>query len=215
MSNKDELKMEKHRLELFSDAVFAIIITLLVIEMKVPEGPNILTNDDLVHSLSEMTGLLYSYFLSAAVVSSIWISHHFIFQFHVKNIDRWVIQINTLLLVLLALMPFSAALLGRYPNFPVSLELYGINILIIYLVMFTLVEYIWRSENIENGEIPKRVRKQGKIRLYISIVCTILGLICSMFSYHAAIIFYIIPLIFSNVPGILNFIEKLFGLKIE
>jgi uncharacterized membrane protein len=162
-----------------------------------------------------MTNLLYSYFLSAAVVSSIWIGHHFIYQFHVKNIDRWVIQLNTLLLVILALMPFSAALLGRYPNFPISLELYGINILAVYLVNFILVEYIWRSDNIENGDIPLRVRKQGKIRLYTSITCTILGLIFSTFNSGLAISFYIIPLIFSNVPGILNAIERLFGFRIE
>ncbi len=215
MHKDDDLKMEKHRLELFSDAVFAIIITLLVIEMKVPEGANILTNSDLVHSLSEMTNLLYSYFLSAAVVSSIWIGHHFIFQFHIKNIDRWVIQINTLMLVLLAIMPFSAALLGRYPNFPISLELYGINILSVYLVNLILVEYIWRSDNIENGDVPSRIRKQGKVRIYTSIICTILGLVCSLFSSQLAILFYVIPLIFSNVPGILNALEKLFGFRIE
>jgi uncharacterized membrane protein len=215
MAKNDELRMEKHRLELFSDAVFAIIITLLVIEMKVPENPDILSNSDLVHSLSEMTSLLYSYFLSAAVVSSIWIGHHFIYQFQVKNIDRWVIQLNTLLLVILALMPFSAALLGRYPTFSISLQLYGINILAVYLVNFVLVEYIWRSDNIENGEITSRVRKQGKIRLYISISCTVLALLFSTFNSGLAITFYIIPLIFSNIPGILNAIEKLFGFRIE
>lgn len=207
--------MEKNRLELFSDAVFAIIITLLIIELKVPEGPDILTNTDLSHKLGEMTGSLYSYFLSAAVVSSIWIGHHFIFQFHVKNIDRWVIQINTLMLVLLALMPFSAALLGRYPNFSTSLGLYGINILAVYLVNVVLVEYVWRSDNIENGIVPTRIRKQGKIRLYTAIICTILGLVCAMFGSQIAILFYIIPLIFSNVPGILNLLEKTFGFRIE
>ena len=207
--------MEKHRLELFSDAVFAIIITLLVIEMKIPEGPNILTNSDLIHSLGEMVSLLYSYFLSAAVVSSIWISHHFVYQYHVKNIDRWVIQLNTLMLVILAMMPFSATLLGKYPNFPISLQIYGLNILGVYLVNFVLIEYIWRSKNIENGDVPNRIKKQGKIRLYTSIICTILGLVCSLFSHHLSITFYIIPLIFSNVPGVLNTIERMLDIKIE
>lgn len=100
--------MNKLRLEAFSDGVFAIIITILVLEIKVPElGPDV-SNIELWHTLSEYGHILIGYFLSVAVIAMFWLSHHFLFHTGAKNIDRWVVQLNTFFLAILALIPFSA-----------------------------------------------------------------------------------------------------------
>jgi uncharacterized membrane protein len=100
--------MNKTRLEMFSDGVFAIIITILVLEIKVPELGAGTTNTELWHALSEYGHILIGYFLSVAVIAMFWLNHHFLFHTNAKNIDRWVVQLNMLFLAILALIPFSA-----------------------------------------------------------------------------------------------------------
>jgi uncharacterized membrane protein len=208
--------MNKSRLEAFSDGVFAIIITILVLEIKIPELPfDSINNAHLLEKLVENIPMLGSYFLSVAVVASFWLTHHFMFQYHAKNIDRWVVQLNVLSLSVLALIPFSAGVLGRYSGLNISELLYGFNLLAVYLINLCLYEYIWRSKNIENHKLPSRVIKQGKIRLYSSIVCTIIALILSSFSTQIAFVFFVLPLIFNNIPGVLNRLEKMFGFEIK
>lgn len=162
--------MNKTRLELFSDAVFAIIITILVLEIKVPELGITATNHQLWEALLEYKHILIGYFLSVAVISMFWMSHHFMFNTHAKTIDRWVVQINMLFLSILALIPFSAGLIGSYPNLEVATVLYGCNILLASIINLVLYIYIQKSENVENGEISSRMRKQGHIRQGITLI---------------------------------------------
>lgn len=112
--------MNKSRLEAFSDGIFAIIITILVLEIKIPElGPTV-TNMELWYALSQYSHILMGYFLSVAVIGMFWLRHHFMFHITAKNIDRWVIQLNIIFLSILALIPFSAGLLGTYPRLEVA-----------------------------------------------------------------------------------------------
>lgn len=95
-----------------------------------------------------------------AVVAMFWLSHHFMFHIGAKNINRWVVQINTLFLAILALIPFSAGLIGTYPTLEVAGVIYGLNLFLAAVVAHILYIYIQRSEHIENGEIDSRMKKQ-------------------------------------------------------
>ncbi len=207
--------MNKLRLEAFSDGVFAIIITILVLEIKVPElGPDV-SNIELWHTLSEYGHILIGYFLSVAVIAMFWLSHHFLFHTGAKNIDRWVVQLNTFFLAILALIPFSAWLLGTYPKLELAGVIYGINLLLAALANIALQLYIQKSKNIENGEITSRLRKQGNIRRGVMIIFFVFGIIASLSGmYYISIIFYIVPIVFSNIPGSLDLMERIFGFEL-
>jgi uncharacterized membrane protein len=99
--------MSKSRLEAFSDGVFAVAITLLVIEIAVPTG------EDLWHQLKEEWPSFASFFVSFWVIGIIWVNHHGVLD-HLKRADRGVLYLNLLLMMTVVFIPFSTALLAEH-----------------------------------------------------------------------------------------------------
>ncbi len=102
------------RIIFFSDAVFAIAITLLALELRVPDIPLNEAAVQLPQRLIEMTPKFISNLLSFLIIGSYWITHHRDFQF-IERYDRRLIWINLLLLMCVAFLPFPTALLGNFP----------------------------------------------------------------------------------------------------
>src|SRR5438067_5170144 len=102
--------MATTRLEAFSDAVIAVAITLLVLDIKVPDASS---THALWHSLGDLWPNYASYAVSFLVIGIIWSNHHSLFDV-VARIDRQVTLLNVALLASIVLIPFSTALLARY-----------------------------------------------------------------------------------------------------
>ncbi len=115
--------MDKGRFDAFTDGVFAIAITLLVLEIHVPD---LKTVDDthLREALATLGGPLLTYALSFATVGIIWLNHHATFV-HVKHLDRTANVFNLVLLALVCLVPYPTALLARYGPLPSAVAFYG------------------------------------------------------------------------------------------
>jgi uncharacterized membrane protein len=100
------LERNPSRLVSFSDAVFAIAVTLLVLEITPPE--------DFEHLLRGVAALWPSYLayaLSFLLIGQVWVNHHVMFD-HIRHVDRGVLFLNTLLLMDIAFLPFSTSLLA-------------------------------------------------------------------------------------------------------
>lgn len=111
------------RLVFFSDAVFAIAITLLVIDLRVPDHLPALTNAGLSTALEEVIPPLIGFMLSFAVVGTFWASHHRAFGLLVRSDER-LLRRNLVFLFTIALMPFPTALTSRYQPFPIAQQMY-------------------------------------------------------------------------------------------
>src|SRR3954466_1318908 len=99
--------MRTNRLEAFSDGVFAVAITLLILEINVPEGEN------LWHQLKEQWPSFASFFISFWVIGIIWVNHHGLLD-HLKRTDRPVLYLNLLVLMTVVFIPFSTALMAEH-----------------------------------------------------------------------------------------------------
>lgn len=108
-----ELGLE--RLVFFSDAVYAIAITLLVIDLRLPEGAGELDSAALARVLWAMWPQLLSYVLSFLVIGSFWSNHHRKFR-SINRFDRRLMWINLLLLMVIAFIPFPTAVIGESGN---------------------------------------------------------------------------------------------------
>jgi uncharacterized membrane protein len=95
------------RLEAFSDGVFAVAITLLVLDLNVPGG------NDLWHQLKDEWPQFASFFVSFWVIAIIWVNHHGLLD-HLKRTDRPVLYINLLVLMTVVFIPFSTALMAEH-----------------------------------------------------------------------------------------------------
>jgi uncharacterized membrane protein len=127
------------RMEAFSDGVFAIAITLLVLEIGVPHG----SGDDLLSALVEQWPSYLTYLVSFSTIGAVWISHTVITEY-LHRANSVVIRLNLLLLLVVAFLPFPTRLLGEYigeyePE-RVATTVYGVNL----LLASALVSIIWR-----------------------------------------------------------------------
>jgi uncharacterized membrane protein len=102
---------ESARVEAFSDGVLAIAITLLVLELRVPEAEQL--HDGLAQYLGDQWSSYAAYLLSFMIIGIMWVNHHAIFT-AVARVDRMLLVLNLHLLLWIAVLPFPTALVAQY-----------------------------------------------------------------------------------------------------
>ncbi len=127
------------RVEAFSDGVLAIVITLLVLEIRTPHLHDILSKHEALEALRLLTPKFASFLLSFAYVAVFWVNHHHFFNL-IADISPGLIWLNNLLLLFLCFVPFPTAMIGEYPSNPVALALFSM-VLMGAGIVFTLM---WR-----------------------------------------------------------------------
>src|SRR5512140_3201239 len=116
----------KHRVEALADGLFAIVMTLLVLELKVPEVPHHLTNAELLHELAPMWRVLFSFVLTFFLASMFWMSQQAILA-ATRLLDRRGAVLHLTAMMFVAFMPFSTAMLGHYISNGFAMSLYFAN----------------------------------------------------------------------------------------
>jgi uncharacterized membrane protein len=112
------------RIVFFSDAVFAIAITLLVLDIKVPEIPDDLVADELSAQLLALWPKYFGYVLSFVVIITFWNSHHSIVS-GIRGYDRGLIWLNSIFLMFVAFVPFPTALISEYGDHQLPVAIYA------------------------------------------------------------------------------------------
>jgi uncharacterized membrane protein len=127
--------MGKSRLEAFSDGVLAIILTIMVLEMKVPHG------DPSLNALHKLWGVFLSYVLSFVYIGIYWNNHHHLLH-TVRTVSAGVLWANLHLLFWLSLVPFTTGWMGENHFAPIPTALYGVNLLMAALAYTILTRAI-------------------------------------------------------------------------
>lgn len=127
------------RLIFFSDAVFAIAITLLALEIRLPAGANPHDNAGLLAALLALWPKYLSYTISFLVIGLYWMGHHRMFR-HIVRYDRRLLFLNLLLLLIIGFVPFPTALLGEY-TYAAATICYALTMLVVGLLSAALWWY--------------------------------------------------------------------------
>ena len=205
--------MNKNRLEALSDGVFAVAMTLLVFEITVPSLRVTPSNAELLFSLEQLAPLFISYFVSFAVLVMFWLSHNFFYGSFTRTINRTLVLLNMLYLSFIALIPFSARLIGEYDSLQVAVLVYGLNIFLIGIVAAIVLHYAIHSHEIDTSHVSPRHLNRARIRSLLTPFCTFVGILFSGVSIHVALFFFAFPVFFNITPGTLDFAERVLGLK--
>jgi len=112
------------RLEAFSDGVFAIAITLLVLGIEVP---TVETDSQLNDAIQDLIGSIEGYFIGFAVIGLFWVNHHQFFG-RVERHDGRLLWMNLLFLSLISMMPFSTGLIGDYGGHRDAVIVFAVNV---------------------------------------------------------------------------------------
>lgn len=139
--------MEKTRLGAFGDNVTAIIITIIILELKAP-------NEITVAAWREVAPGIVIYILSFVVIAIIWVNHHHLFQ-TVKTVDGRIIWANINLLFWISLIPFVIAYMGEHSTKPFAVALYG-AVLTVCAGAFTFLRSVIARYQLDNPDLTRQ-----------------------------------------------------------
>lgn len=124
----------RDRVESFSDAVMAIIMTLLVLDLRPPEVMAHAPLPEYLHIIGPLAPHFISFTLSFTTVTTFWLGHYFFFQ-HITRVTRGLLNLNILLLFWLCILPFPTQFLGAHPTDAIPIILYGLDGLFLGLTL--------------------------------------------------------------------------------
>ena len=170
------------RVEAFSDGVLAIAITLLVLEIHVPQLVVATSAREAWVALVTLAPKLLSYLLSFLFIAVFWVNHHGFFRL-IRHVDVALLWLNIMLLLALSFIPFPTAMIGEYPRNPLALALFSV-VLMLAGIVFNLM---WRHSE-----------SHGLFHSGISLAmvgrATVLGLIGPALYGLAAVVAFVFPL---------------------
>ncbi len=189
-----------NRVETFSDGIFAIVATLLILEIRVPyvEGTDVAR--ELLNGLRLLTPKFFCYVLSFMYIAIYWVNHHQLFHI-IKRSDRGLFWFNSFFLMLMAFIPFPTALIGEYPGQAVAVMFYGIAMFITALSFVAMKWYALDYAKLTDPNLPKNHFKDSRFKIIAGPLLYFLAIFLSAVDTRWAIAIYaVIPVIYF-IPG--------------
>jgi len=181
-----EVGRDRDHIVNLSDGVFAIAITLLVLDIRVPDMPENMVASELPAALLALWPKYLGYFLSFVGISTFWMIHHSIFG-PIRAYDRGLLYLNFLFLMVVAFVPFPTSLLGEYGNHQLPVAIYAATLAIGRLLLTALHWYSTRNDHLlDEAPNPATVRFFLVRGLTIPAIF-LLSIGISFFSVNAAI----------------------------
>lgn len=169
--------METGRLEAFYDAIIAIIVTVLVLELPQPATPTLA-------SIWALKTSYFAYLISFLVCANLWQYHHIIYN-HVEKINSKIIWQNILLMFVFSLIPYLTIFVANHPNEFIPQALYGLDFIVVDVILYYMAQSLLEI-NQENKDYLKGALKI-RDALYIPFAIFILGFIIALLGYPIAI----------------------------
>jgi uncharacterized membrane protein len=195
--NRPVTGLSTTRLEAFSDGVFAVAITLLVLDLQVPQ---LASAGELVSRLGALWPKLLSYALSFVIVGIYWVAHHNTFHY-IKRSDRNLLWLNILLLMCIVFIPFPTALLGQYPEQRVSIIIYAGALVITGLVLQGLWWYATSGCRLVDRTIDPRLVQRATRRNLTAPLIYLLAIGISLVNVPASLVLFLLVPLYYILPG--------------
>ena len=155
-------KSEKARFETFFDAILAILITILVLEFRVPD--NAYSSDDEIRSfIRHLVPAVFSYVISFATVVSLWLNHHDLCRL-IKTVDIRFVILNFVFILFLSSLPFTTALAGRNHESSYAVALVATNYFLMNIGFASIWGYV-----ITKKIIPEETTRSKAFKKYVTI----------------------------------------------
>ena len=197
--SSDRQSFSTRRLEALTDGVFAIAMTLLVLDLNVAELGNAASNQELWHALTGMSSNLVSFVVSFLLLGSMWAVHVRQFE-HIQEADRRLTAINTLRLLIVVLIPFTTSLAGTYSGLLLGEVLFPINFLTLAIVSWWQWQYA--AKHLRN-DMSAQARHKAVLRNSAVVIIATLVVVFAIFVGEYAF------LLFAATPLAIGLLEKM------
>lgn len=185
------------RIEMLSDGVFAIALTLLVLDVRVPISEHITYEKDIMIVFGKLTPKLLTYFLSFMTLGIFWTAHSSQFHFIEKS-DRNLNWLNLFFLLLVSIMPFTTGFLSEYIIFKFAVAIYWLNLFLLGIMLYMLLNYAYKHHYLQDGlggkkEIKKAMARRG---IFAQSLYALGAIMCFVSTYLSIAILIMVQLYF-------------------
>ena len=193
--------MKQARLDQLADGIFAIVMTILVFEIRIPDYVGIISDQTLLQSLLNISPVFLSYLLSFSLLFTYWRSHHFIESILLNNVGTYFSNLNAVFFFFVGLVPFSSRLLGEYSYSKTAIIFFALNVILIGCSLYRMRQHILKSKNTGSISISKTQNEHANMHILFPVGAAIAAIFISFYSTKIAIILFTIAILF-------NFLEK-------
>jgi len=200
----------KNRVEALVDGIFSVAVTLLVLDIKLPEGLQFTSNEDMLRHFASVEFSFGIYVASFCVLAMFWIAHHFQFKF-VLRLDGSLLWINLIFLLLITLVPFSTNLIASHGTLQVSVILYAANVVLLFLMLALHVRRLRRHPDLATAEFTPAIGDAMGRRLRSFCVIPIVAMLVALYSPTWGVrIFYLLAFLHFT-PEWMDRLDRSFG----
>jgi uncharacterized membrane protein len=185
------------RVEAFSDGVFAIVVTLLVLELKVPPLKDHASVAELMHQLIELLPKFLSWLISFIIVCKFWLNHHHLLSL-AGRADYGLAWINSLFLMGQSFIPFPTALVGEYPDNKLAVSAFGVVFALNTCLFLALYAYVVR--HLIKPEHASRQDPRAVVKGLIGPASYLVGAAAAWIDVRAAFVIYALTPLFYITP---------------
>ncbi len=168
-NDRDSLTLSLHRTEALFDGILAIAMTLLVLDIKIPNPEGILTSADFLQTLGEMHLTFIKYFTSFFILASIWIANNKEMHYLEKT-DNTHMWLNLYCMFFIVLIPFTTSVQDDFSSIPLAIVLFHLNIF--FVELFILIRWLYIKRH--KALIKVDVTKEALLKRQISISFTLM-----------------------------------------
>jgi len=201
--------MSKNRVEALSDGVFAIVITLLILDIRVPD----VEYNQLLSSLIALLPRIFAYVISFGVIGVYWLAHHQSLQL-IGRLNGFLIWLNFLYLLAVSFMPFPTALLGRYPMQPIPIVIYGLNLIVANATGLALTLYLRAHPELGSGLAHRASHKSLFLYGFVNlsyVLAMLLGFLAPAMSYGIFVVVLMIVIVYYSFSPVARNVEGVHG----
>lgn len=171
--------LSKGRMEALTDGIFAIAMTLLVLELKVPDLPKSTGTEELLQRIREEMPAFMSFIISFLYCGLLWVMHHMAMHF-IRHLQTALVWLNLLFLMSVSIMPFSCGLLGHFLRNRAAQEIYFGN-MFAAAALLALQWLVAKRKKLLNEDDPYRMRLMGQQIMFFP-VALLAGLVAAYFN---------------------------------
>jgi uncharacterized membrane protein len=192
--------MEKSRIAALVDGIFAVAMTLLVLDLKLPQGVKLSNDAQVWRQLVELNSQFSTYILSFIVLGTFWIGHHSLFHF-VRRINRGLLWLNLLFLLFITLLPFSTNLLSGHSSLHIPVAVFGGNLLLLSLTSLLQLRYLADHPELSHDQLTPSWISTFRLRRGMPALIAVAAIAISFFNPSLALSAYWLMLVLHFLPG--------------
>ena len=207
LKTEPDFVLHTHRIEALADGVFAIVMTLLILEIKVPDLPRATGSADLTGALLVLWPKFLCYVISFVTLGVYWVAHH-LHSHTIMRADRISLWINILFLMAIGLVPFSTALLGEYYRVPAAVAAYGANMVAVGLILQLHWWYATRKRRLVSPDVEESFVRSVSHVILLGPAVYLVAMLLAWVSTTLALALYLSVNLIYILPGGAHFYLK-------